>query len=140
MAVKKIASDTLDFILESCRSSHPHEFGALLEADGDVITHIIYLPGTDATTQSVSINTWMLPNMRHAGTVHSHPSGIARPSGQDLIFFQTGEVNIIVGSPYTRKSWNAFDRGGNKIQIEIVDYEFQDEGLLDEDLMGEDDG
>ncbi|MDV0447553.1 hypothetical protein MsAg5_14540 [Methanosarcinaceae archaeon Ag5] len=135
MPVKKIASDTLDFILESCKASHPHEFGALLEADGDIITNVIYLPGTEATNQSVSINTWMLPNMRHAGTVHSHPSGVARPSEQDLIFFQTGEINIIVGSPYKRNSWNAFDRGGNPIQVEIVDYDFPDEDdLMDDDF------
>ncbi|MCL2863412.1 MAG: Mov34/MPN/PAD-1 family protein [Methanimicrococcus sp.] len=127
MAVNKIASDTLDFILESCKASHPHEFGALLEAEGETIINVIYLPGTDTTRRSVSLKTWMMPNMPHAGSVHSHPSGAARPSEQDLIFFRSNEVNIIVASPYTRSSWNAFDNSGNLMRLEIVDYDFGDE-------------
>jgi Predicted metal-dependent protease of the PAD1/JAB1 superfamily len=127
MAVKKIASETLDFILALCNSSHPNEFGALLEADGDTITSVIYLPGTDATTHSVSMKTWMMPNMPSAGSVHSHPSGAIRPSQQDLIFFRANEVNIIVGEPYTRESWKAFDKNGDRIELEITDYEFDDE-------------
>lgn len=134
MAVKKIASDTIDFILESCKASHPHEFGALLEADGETIINVIYLPGTDTTRRSVSLRTWMMPNMPHAGSVHSHPSGAAHPSEQDLIFFRANEVNIIVGNPYTRDSWNAFDNNGNLVQIEIVDYDFSEEDYDDEDI------
>ncbi|MDV0445021.1 hypothetical protein MmiAt1_05750 [Methanimicrococcus sp. At1] len=126
MAVTKIASDTLDFILASCKASHPREFGALLEADGDTVINVIYLPGTDSTSRSVSLKTWMMPNMPHAGSVHSHPSGAVRPSEQDLIFFRTNEVNIIVGEPYTRESWKAFDKNGNLTTLDVVDYEFDD--------------
>ncbi|WNY27109.1 Mov34/MPN/PAD-1 family protein [Methanolapillus ohkumae] len=133
MTAKKIASETLDFILASCKASHPHEFGALLEADGDVITNIIYLPGTTATDESVSLNTWMLPNMKHAGSIHSHPNGAIYPSEEDLIFFQAGDINLIVGHPYNRTSWKAFDRSGNKVSIEIVDYDFQDD-LMDDEM------
>ncbi|WNY28389.1 hypothetical protein MmiEs2_05740 [Methanimicrococcus stummii] len=132
MAVQKIASDTLDFILASCKASHPREFGALLEADGDTIVNVIYLPGTDSTSRSVSFKTWMMPNMPHAGSVHSHPSGAVRPSEQDLIFFRTNEVNIIVGEPYTRESWKAFDKGGNLTALEVVDYEFDDDEFGDD--------
>ena len=127
MQIKKIASDTLDFILASCQASHPREFGALLEADGDTITNVIYLPGTDSTSRSVSLKTWMMPNMPRAGSIHSHPSGAIRPSEQDLIFFRANKVNIIVGSPYTRASWKAFDNNGDLISLEVVDYEFDDD-------------
>lgn len=133
MAVRNIASDTLDFILESCKASHPHEFGALLEAEGDTIINIIYLPGTDSTSRSVSFKTWMMPNMPHAGSVHSHPSGAVRPSEQDLIFFRANEVNIIVGEPYTRESWKAFDKNGNLIMLDVVDYEF-DDNIFDDNI------
>jgi len=129
MTVKKIASDTLDFILESCKSSHPHEFGALLEAEGDTITHVIYLPGTEATTQSVLINKWMMPNIPHAGSVHSHPSGAVYPSGQDLIFFRSNQINIIVGSPYSRDSWKAFDKNGELMQLEVTECGLEDTAL-----------
>jgi len=129
MAVKKIASGTLDFILESCKSSHPHEFGALLEAEGDTITHVIYLPGTEATSQSVLINKWMMPNVPHAGSVHSHPSGAVYPSGPDLIFFRSNQVNIIVGSPYSRDSWKAFDHNGEFVQLEVTECGLEDTAL-----------
>ena len=139
MPVRKIASETLDFILETCKSVHPHEFGALLEAEKDVIINVIYLPGTDATTRSVSLRTWMMPNMPHAGSVHSHPSGTPYPSKQDLIFFRTNDVNIIVGRPYTRESWRAFDRNGDEIALEIVEYEFKDDPFDDfDDDFGDD--
>ena len=142
MAVTKIASDTLDFILESCKASHPHEFGALLEAEGDTIINVIYLPGTDATSQSVSIRTWMMPNMPHAGSVHSHPSGAIYPSEHDLVFFRSNSVNIIVGKPYTRDSWKAFDNNGDLMQLEVTEYEFEDTAFnkfKDELLTGFDD-
>ena len=140
MPVQKIASDTLDFILATCKAAHPREFGALLEAENETIINVIYLPGTDATSRSVSIRTWMMPNMPHAGSVHSHPSGTPYPSKQDLIFFRYNEVNIIVGRPYTRTSWRAFDRNGNEISLEIVDYEFKDDLFddFDDDLDDDD--
>jgi hypothetical protein len=85
----------------------------------------------------------MMPNMPHAGSVHSHPSGTPYPSKQDLIFFRSNEVNIIVGRPYTRDSWRAFDRNGNEMSLEIVDYEFKDDLFddfddFDDDFEGED--
>lgn len=138
MAVQKIASDTLDFILASCRASHPREFGALLEAEGDTIINVIYLPGTDATDRSVSLKTWMMPNIPHAGSVHSHPGGAIRPSEQDLIFFRMNDINIIVGDPYTRESWKAFDRNGNVMPLEIVAYEFEAEEFDEESMDFED--
>ncbi|MDY0266978.1 MAG: Mov34/MPN/PAD-1 family protein [Methanimicrococcus sp.] len=137
MAVRKIASDTLDFILASCKASHPREFGALLEAEGDTIINIIYLPGTDSTSRSVSIKTWMMPNMPHAGSVHSHPSGAIRPSEQDLIFFRANEVNIIVGEPYTRESWKVFDRNGNLTALEIVEYDFGEDEWLQNEILND---
>ncbi|NLI61911.1 MAG: metal-dependent protease of the PAD1/JAB1 superfamily [Methanosarcinaceae archaeon] len=121
-----IASDTLEFILEVCKKSDPYEFGALLESSGNVITNVIYLPGTDATEESVRFSLHMMPNMKSAGTIHSHPSGALRPSKQDLIFFKNGEVNIIVGQPYSVNSWKAFDRYGNPIDLKVVDYNFED--------------
>ncbi len=127
----KIASETLDFILETCKSSYPNEFGGLLEAKGDVITDVLYLPGTEATEVSVRVHTYMMPNMSCAGSVHSHPSGAIRPSEADLIFFRSGPVNIIVGSPYGRNDWKAFDPYGNEISIEVVDDELIDEDFDD---------
>jgi len=141
MAVKKLASETLDFMLALCESSHPREFGALLEAEGDVITSVIYLPGTDATTRSVSLKMWMMPNMPTAGSFHSHPSGAVYPSEQDLIFFRAHEINIIIGKPYTRESWKAFDKNGKQIELEVAEHQFDDYRFnypFEEDFLNED--
>ncbi len=131
-----IASDTLDFILEVCKATDPLEFGALLEAKDGVITDVIYLPGTDSTEVSVRFNLSMMPNMRSAGTVHSHPSGALWPSKQDLIFFRRGEVNLIVGSPYDRNSWKAFDRSGNPIHLKVVDYKSDEKDNFENSFDG----
>lgn len=122
-----IASETLEFILQVCKSTHPREFGAILEATDNIITDILYLPGTQSTEMSVRFNMAMLPNMKCAGSVHSHPNGAVWPSKQDLIFFRSGNVNIIVGAPYEQDSWKAFDRNGNPIYLRVVDHEFKDD-------------
>lgn len=125
----KIASDTLDFILASCQSTDPYEFGAILEARDDVITDIVYLPGTESTEISVRFHMYMMPNAEYAGSVHSHPDGEIRPSDEDLIFFRSGPVNIITGYPYGRTDWKAFDKYGNEIELEVVEYDFGDEDI-----------
>jgi proteasome lid subunit RPN8/RPN11 len=56
-----------------------------------------------------------------AGTVHSHPSGNYRPSGADLEFFRKmGDTHIIIGYPYTETTWQAYNRAGEPIKLEIV--------------------
>jgi Predicted metal-dependent protease of the PAD1/JAB1 superfamily len=78
----------------------------------------------------------------HAGSVHSHPSGAVHPSEQDLVFFRSNSVNIIVGKPYSRDSWKAFDNNGDLMRLEVTEYEFEDsafEKFKDELLYGSDD-
>ena len=96
-----IARDTLNFILEASRSTAPAEFAGLLQADGEIITEVLILPGTESSRMSALIRLYMLPNMKVAGSVHSHPSGALRPSEPDLLFFsRTGDYHIIVGPPF----------------------------------------
>ncbi|MFA4956933.1 MAG: Mov34/MPN/PAD-1 family protein [Candidatus Methanoperedens sp.] len=127
----KIARETLHFILEVCKSSAPREFAGMLSAQGDVITEVIIVPGTDSSDESAVMQLFMLPNIHTVGSVHSHPSGNTRPSDADLeLFGRKGFVHIIVGAPYDRNSWTCFDKDGNPIKLEVVDYEFKDEDDL----------
>ena len=99
--VRGIARDTLHFILEASRSSEPNEFAGLLSVEGDIISDVIILPGTESSRMSALVRLYMLPNMSVAGSAHSHPSGLLRPSEPDILFFsRTGDYNIIVGPPY----------------------------------------
>mgnify|MGYP001606496819 CR=1 FL=1 len=56
------------------------------------------------------------------GSVHSHPSPSTRPSSADLGFFsRMGKVHLILGHPYRESSFSAYDSGGRKIHLGIVD-------------------
>jgi proteasome lid subunit RPN8/RPN11 len=124
----KIARETLQFILEVCRSSSPHEFAGMLSADGDVITEVVVVPGTESSDESAVMQLFMLPNIHTVGSVHSHPSGNTTPSDVDLeLFSKKGLVHIIVGAPFTIKSWACYDKDGIPVRLEVVDHEFKDE-------------
>ena len=133
-----IARDTLNFILEASRSTAPSEFAGLLQADGEIITEVLILPGTESSRMSALVRLYMLPNMQVAGSVHSHPSGALRPSEPDLLFFsRTGDYHIIVGPPFDENSWVCFNAAGERRDLPILDVEFEDDGFeygLEDDL------
>ncbi|HUS76448.1 MAG TPA: Mov34/MPN/PAD-1 family protein [Methanothrix sp.] len=131
--VRGIARDTLRFILEASRSSQPMEFAGLLQVDEEIITEVLILPGTENSRMSALVRLYMLPNMAVAGSVHSHPSGLLRPSEPDLIFFsRTGDYHIIVGPPFDEHSWVCFDGAGKRRDLAVLDVEFKDDGFDDD--------
>ncbi len=124
----KIERDTLKFILEVSKSSAPKEFAGMLSADGDVITEVVIVPGTESSDESAVMQLFMLPNIHTIGTVHSHPSGNPTPSSADLeLFDKKGRYHIIVASPFTLSSWRCYNNKGEAIALEVVDYEFKEE-------------
>ncbi len=148
-----IAAETLDFILSASEQTHPNEYMGFLRAesaskldldrDGRVITDILVIPGTESGPTSASVKEMMRPNdINSVGSVHSHPNGVLRPSDADLKTFTSGKVHIIVGAPYGRTDWQAFDNQGEPTDLEVIDVELPDddffeltqEGLADEHL------
>ncbi|MCE8423128.1 MAG: Mov34/MPN/PAD-1 family protein [Candidatus Methanoperedens sp.] len=124
----KIASETLDFILEVSKSSAPREFAGMLQSEDEVITNVIIVPGTESSDENAVMQLFMLPNIHTVGTVHSHPGANRRPSPEDLeLFDKKGRVHIIVGEPYDKKSWTCYNSKGEPILLEVVDYEFKEE-------------
>lgn len=131
--VRGIARETLKFILEASRDSLPEEFAGLLQAEEEVITEVLILPGTESSRMSAFIRLYMLPNMKIAGSVHSHPSGSITPSQEDLAFFsRTGDYHIIAGLPFNEKSWACYDASGERRDLPVLDVEFKDD--LEEEL------
>ena len=63
----------------------------------------------------------MLPiDLSFVGVAHSHPSGYAVPSDQDLLH-ATGRIMIIVGYPYSdEKSLRVYDLNGNELPFEMT--------------------
>lgn len=119
--VRKIRRKTLDMILESSKSSHPNEFGALLRAKEDVINELILLPGTISGSQSAIFQLHMLPiDFSIIGTVHSHPSPSFSPSEADIAFFQRfGRIHIVVRYPYGDGDWAVYNLKGERIELEV---------------------
>jgi proteasome lid subunit RPN8/RPN11 len=127
--IKGIAKDTLEFILEVSKSSHPKEFAGLLTAEKGIISNVMFLPGTQSSYRSAMIRLDMLPlGVSIAGTAHSHPTPNKKPSEEDLAMFSNkGEVHIIACHPYDKKSWVCYDSHGTQIQLPVLDVEFDDE-------------
>ncbi|MBI4361824.1 MAG: Mov34/MPN/PAD-1 family protein [Euryarchaeota archaeon] len=122
MAPRSITRQTLRFILEVARESHPKEFAALLENHGGTIDNLIFLPGTRGSDGSADLPLHNLPlGVRVAGSVHSHPVEDRTPSDEDLkLFSDTGEVHIIVCPPYTESSWSCYTWEGTPARLRVV--------------------
>ena len=122
----KITQKCLDMIFESSKSNYPQEFGALLRVDRvnkTTIIEVILLPGTISGDSHAIFHLHMLPvDFSVVGTVHSHPSSIARPSDADLdLFSHFGRIHIIVGvPPFGDVTWKAYDYMGHMTSMEIV--------------------
>ncbi|OYT61745.1 metal-dependent protease of the PAD1/JAB1 superfamily [Methanosarcinales archaeon ex4572_44] len=119
--IKNIKRDTLSFILEVSKSTAPREFAGLLRAEKETIVEVLFLPGTTSSEVSAVLHLYMLPNMRIAGTVHSHPTPNTNPSHADLqLFARTGNCHIIVGAPYTTNSWTCYNTDGTPRELKIT--------------------
>lgn len=137
-----IAADALQFALEASEDAHPNEYMGFLrgedaskfdlDRDGTVITDVLVIPGTVSDPMSATVRENMIPNDRGAvGSVHSHPNGVLRPSDADLATFGKGSVHIIIGYPYGRTDWQAFDREGQPTRLEVLDVELPEESFFD---------
>lgn len=151
-----IAEETLEFALESSSETHPNEYMGFLRGteaselglkrDGLVITDVLVVPGTETNSVSATVRTSMIPNdVKALGSIHSHPNGVVRPSDADLETFGRGSVHVIIGAPYRRSDWRAFDSQGKPTQLNVLEVELPDaeeffdftQADIDEDLQWE---
>ena len=133
-----IAAETLEFVLQAADDTHPNEYMGMLrgedarklglDRDGTVITDVLVIPGTESNPVSATVRSSMIPNdVRGVGSVHSHPNGVLRPSDADLATFGRGSVHIILGAPYSRTSWRAFDSGGHPTELPVLNVTLPDD-------------
>jgi len=136
-----IADDALSFVLEASAETHPDEYmgflraervdrlDAALDARGSdlVVVDVLVIPGTTSNPVSATVRENLVPNdNRTVGSVHSHPNGVLRPSDADLATFGSGPVHVIVGAPYGRDDWRAFDRQGDPRDLPVLDVDLPD--------------
>ena len=136
-----IAESALEFARASAAEAHPNEYmGQLrgeeasklgLEMSGTVLSEVIVVPGTETNPVSAKFNPMYTPNdMSSAGSIHSHPNGVLRPSDADLATFDRNDVHIILGAPYGPDDWKAFDNDGDTVDLPVVEIEPPEEDFF----------
>ena len=120
--VKGIARDLLDLILEASKSSHPHEFAALLRENDGIISEMLLVPGTTSNDTSARMLLDMMPlDLSVVGSAHSHPVHDLRYSDADLhMFGAKGIYNIIVAFPYGENDWVCYDPHGRRVSLPVI--------------------
>ena len=137
-----IAESALEFALAASEEAHPNEYMGLLrgadatnlglDESGTVLSEVLVIPGTESNPVSVEFKPIYAPNdLSAAGSIHSHPNGVLRPSAADLQTFGRNHVHIIVGAPYGRDDWQAFDRDGEPIDLPVLDVDPPEEEFFD---------
>ena len=118
-----IKKETRDGILSYCKMNHPNEGILILRGKsktGDILVEGLVIPpfSHSGPTFAGFPHSFLPFDPSYVGTVHSHPSGSARPSVTDLHNF-FGFVSIIVKSPYEDTDIFAYDRDGNSLPITV---------------------
>ena len=119
-----LKEEARDGILSFCKMNHPNEGILILRGKAKkghvLIDGLVIPPFSHAGPTFAGFPHSFLPfDPSYVGTVHSHPSGIARPSVTDLHNF-FGFVSMIVQSPYENNDLFAYDRDGNILEITII--------------------
>lgn len=118
------APEVVDSLLSYSKMAHPDEGILLLRGrskKGVVeVTSVAVPPAAVHARSYSSFNWWMLPlDMSYLGVAHSHPSGYAVPSHEDLLH-ATGRIMVIMGYPYSDESCiGVFDHNGNRVPFEV---------------------
>ena len=118
-----LKKDTRDGILSYCKMNHPNEGLLILKGKskkGNVtIDGLVVPPFSESGPTFAGFPHSFLPfDLSYVGTVHSHPSGYAKPSVTDLHNF-FGLVSLIVKSPYEDDDIFAWDSNCDSIKLII---------------------
>jgi len=119
-----LKKDALDGIISYCKMKHPNECILILKGKSKnrhiVIDSLVIPPFSDTGPTFAGFPSSFLPlDLSYVGIVHSHPTGSAEPSLEDLNNF-FGLVSLIVKSPYEDEDVFAWDRDGNPVKLTII--------------------
>jgi proteasome lid subunit RPN8/RPN11 len=126
LPVQKVifSRQVVDSLLSYSKMAHPDEGILLLRGKSKKgvveVTGVAVPPAAVHARSYSSFSWWMLPvDMSYLGVAHSHPSGYAVPSQEDLLH-ATGRIMVIMGHPYTSESCiGVFDHNGNRVPFEV---------------------
>ncbi len=126
LAIKRVIIDrqVVDSIFSYSKMFHPREGILLLRGrkKGDVlqVDGVVIPPAAVHGGGFSSFNWNMLPmDLSYVGVAHSHPSGWAVPSHQDVLHV-SGKVMVIAGAPYSNDSClKIYDTKGSPLPFEV---------------------
>ena len=126
MPTEKVIFDAqvVDSLLSYSKIAYPDEGILLLRGrskKGVVeVTGVVVPPAAVHARSYSSFSWWMVPmDLSYLGVAHSHPSGHAVPSHQDLLH-ATGRIMVIMGYPFAGASnIGVFDHNGNPVPFEV---------------------
>lgn len=119
-----IHREVVDSILTYSKSAYPREGILLLRGrsrKGVVEVESLVIPPMAEHGDGFSSFNWnLLPiDLSFIGVAHSHPSGYAVPSHQDLLHAM-GRIMVIAGYPYDDETClKVYDVHGNPLPIEV---------------------
>ncbi len=120
-----VSGELLSAILENAKALYPRETILLLRGkakNGKVeITELVVPPFAAHGKRFSSFPAYMLPmDFSLVGSVHSHPSGVAKPSVEDLNR-SFGRVVMIVSFPFDGKEdVVVYNRSGEKLALRVA--------------------
>lgn len=117
-----LTKQIIDSVITYAKSWHPNEGILILQGkkEKNVIkaTGLIIPPFSTHGPYYSGFPVYELPfDLSYIGTIHSHPSRSNKPSLEDLNHF-FGLVSLIICYPYEVQDIAAFDRNGNKLDLE----------------------
>ena len=123
MSIRGVRSELIGLMCRIAAETHPNEFVAVLREEDGIISELNLLPGTIGGESHATLLYDMMPLDSHvAGSAHSHPNGVLRPSDADLRFFpRIGKYHFIIGSPYTSSDWKCYHADGSPAGMEVID-------------------
>ncbi len=119
-----LAAQVLDSLLTYSKMAYPNEGILLLRGKSKKgvveVTSVMVPPAAVHARAFSSFDWFMLPvDMSYLGVAHSHPSGNASPSYEDMLH-STGTIMVIMGYPYASYSnIGVFDHNGNRVPFEV---------------------
>jgi proteasome lid subunit RPN8/RPN11 len=120
-----ISRSATDGIISYSKGLHPNEAILILQGkttqEQVIIEGLVIPPFASSGPYYSGFSNYHLPfDNSYVGSAHSHPGGSNRPSLEDLNRGFYGAVSIIIAHPYEDKTIAAYDRNGNKLEIEIT--------------------
>lgn len=122
--------EVVDSVLTYSRSAYPREGILILRGKskkGEVRVESVAIPPMATHGEGFSSFNWTLMpiDLTFVGVAHSHPSGYAVPSHQDLLHMM-GRIMVIAGYPYSDESCiKVYDVHGNPVSFQISEEPHQ---------------